>query len=194
MTHETVGNSEGAVKPDSFGSGSEPHPDLQTLKTFVTGRLQSTESEAVVQHLASCQRCSETVNEISTRKDARELDTIPPSQQLMGRGSPTSDAGQDEFATQAPRVGDTPAKSEDSRQTHFGRYRIDNLLGRGGFGEVFKAWDDQLRRPVAIKVTFQKFLASDSTEAYLVEARTVAGLDHPHIVPVYDIGQSETGD
>ena len=91
-------------------------------------------------------------------------------------------------------VGKVTAVDQAKLPTRFGRYRIETLLGRGGFGEVYKAWDDQLRRPVAIKVTFQQCLSSDGKDSYLAEARTVASLDHPHIVPVYDVGQTDSGD
>ena len=79
-------------------------------------------------------------------------------------------------------------KTEEPLPAKIGRYRIESQLGRGGFGVVYKAWDEQLRRAVAIKVTFRHRLNSNSTDDYLTEARTVAGLDHPHIVPVYDVG------
>ena len=72
-----------------------------------------------------------------------------------------------------------------------GRYRIDRLLGKGGFGLVYLARDDQLARPVAIKVPHSRLiLRGEDAEAYLTEARTVANLDHPNIVPVYDIGST----
>ena len=76
--------------------------------------------------------------------------------------------------------------------SQFGRYRVESLLGRGGFGEVYRAWDDQLNRAVAIKVTLRKFLSGDTSVAFLNEARTVAALDHPHIVPVFDVGQTSS--
>jgi len=76
----------------------------------------------------------------------------------------------------------------------FGRYRVDGLLGRGGFGAVYRAWDDQLERAVAIKVTYRDKLDPVLREMFLTEARTVAGLDHVSIVPVHDIGQTASGD
>jgi serine/threonine protein kinase len=73
-----------------------------------------------------------------------------------------------------------------------GRYRVERLLGEGGFGRVFLARDDQLARPVAIKVPHARLVAEpDDAEAYLAEARTVANLDHPNIVPVHDVGSTE---
>ena len=73
-----------------------------------------------------------------------------------------------------------------------GRYRIERVLGKGGFGLVYLAQDDQLSRPVAIKVPHRKLVDRlEDAEAYLTEARTVANLDHPHIVPVFDVGSTE---
>ena len=72
-----------------------------------------------------------------------------------------------------------------------GRYRIDRLLGQGGFGLVYLAQDEQLSRPVAIKVPHSELVAqATEAEAYLTEARTVANLDHPNIVPVFDVGST----
>ncbi|XZE55926.1 protein kinase domain-containing protein [Planctomycetaceae bacterium SH139] len=72
-----------------------------------------------------------------------------------------------------------------------GRYRIERVLGQGGFGLVYLAMDEQLNRRVAIKVPHSRLInRPEDAEAYLTEARTVAGLDHPHIVPVYDVGSS----
>src|SRR5438552_3543828 len=69
------------------------------------------------------------------------------------------------------------------------RYRVIRLLGQGGFGQVFLAHDDDLNRPVAIKVPNPEWVAGpEDVEAYLAEARILARLDHPNIVPVHDAG------
>ncbi len=73
-----------------------------------------------------------------------------------------------------------------------GRYRVLGRLGEGGFGLVYLAQDDQLSRPVAIKVPHRNLVdRREDAEAYLTEARTVASLDHPHIVPVFDVGSTD---
>jgi serine/threonine protein kinase/formylglycine-generating enzyme required for sulfatase activity len=64
------------------------------------------------------------------------------------------------------------------------------VLGEGGFGRVYLAHDDQLDRPVAIKVPHRHLVSS---EAYIAEARILARLDHPNIVPVHDVGTTEDG-
>ncbi len=72
-----------------------------------------------------------------------------------------------------------------------GRYRIENVLGTGGFGRVYSAFDEQLSRRVAVKVPHRRLIGhTHNAAAYLAEARTVAGLDHPNIVPVYDVGST----
>jgi formylglycine-generating enzyme required for sulfatase activity len=75
-----------------------------------------------------------------------------------------------------------------------GRYRVTGRVGEGGFGTVYKAYDDILGREVAIKVFHAKHVASaEDLHAYQAEGRALAGLDHPGIVPVYDVGQTNDG-
>src|SRR5215471_15590359 len=75
---------------------------------------------------------------------------------------------------------------------HIGRYRVERVLGQGGFGLVYLAHDEMLQRPVAVKVPHRRLVARpEDAEAYLTEARTVANLDHPNIVPVHDVGSTE---
>jgi serine/threonine protein kinase/formylglycine-generating enzyme required for sulfatase activity len=76
----------------------------------------------------------------------------------------------------------------------FGRHRVVSLIGKGGFGAVYRAIDEQLQRDVAIKVTLASLLDSSIRMGFLTEARIVAALDHPNIVPVFDVGQTDSGD
>ena len=74
---------------------------------------------------------------------------------------------------------------------HVGRYRVERLLGEGGFGRVYLVRAEQLQRLVAVKVPHRHLLASPpDADAYLAEARTAAGLDHPGIVPAFDVGST----
>lgn len=85
----------------------------------------------------------------------------------------------------------TLAENEQSAAGQIGRYRIVAPIGQGGFGVVYLAYDDQLARSVAVKVPHAKLMFGPGGAAqYLAEARIVAGLSHPHIVPVYDVGSS----
>jgi eukaryotic-like serine/threonine-protein kinase len=76
-----------------------------------------------------------------------------------------------------------------------GAYRIESRLGRGGMGEVFLAWDDRLRRRVAIKRIRQDSETLPALrERFLREARAAAGLSHPAIVQVFDLLEDASGD
>ena len=75
-----------------------------------------------------------------------------------------------------------------------GRYIIQSFIGQGTFGHVFLANDPDLQRQVAIKVpTPQAVANAGGTDAFIHEARALAKLDHPHIVPVYDFGTLDNG-
>ncbi len=70
-----------------------------------------------------------------------------------------------------------------------GHYRIQDKLGQGGFGEVFRAWDLWLRREIALKVL--KPGKKANLHRTLAEARSAAGLNHPNICTVYSVEEEE---
>ncbi len=74
--------------------------------------------------------------------------------------------------------------------SQIGRFRFLRLLGRGGMGEVYLAEDDQLRRQVAIKVIQAEYPDPDATRLFQREARAIAMLNHPHILPLFDFGEA----
>ena len=75
--------------------------------------------------------------------------------------------------------------------TQLGPYEIVALIGAGGMGEVYKARDPRLRRDVAIKVLPASFSADTvRLQRFEQEAHAAAGLNHPNICAVYDIGQA----
>jgi tRNA A-37 threonylcarbamoyl transferase component Bud32 len=71
-----------------------------------------------------------------------------------------------------------------------GRYRLDDLLGRGGAADVYEGLDLRLRRPVAVKV-FRPEDAAQTEERFDHEGRLLARLEHPGLVTVYDSGQED---
>jgi serine/threonine protein kinase len=72
-------------------------------------------------------------------------------------------------------------------------YRIDALLGRGGMGEVYRAFDTRLGRPVALKFLTALPGNEAAVRKFLREARAASALNHPNIITVHDVGESEAG-
>jgi len=71
-----------------------------------------------------------------------------------------------------------------------GRYRLNRLIGAGGFGQVWEGYDPELQRVVAIKIPNAQRIGSAAEAAkFLEEARKVAQLKHAGIVPVHDVGR-----
>jgi eukaryotic-like serine/threonine-protein kinase len=76
--------------------------------------------------------------------------------------------------------------------TKLGPYEIVGPLGAGGMGEVYRAKDTRLGRDVAIKILPVEFTADASAKArFEREAKTISGLNHPHICVLYDVGHQD---
>jgi serine/threonine-protein kinase len=93
-----------------------------------------------------------------------------------------------EVASREAVRGTKPDSQTDVSMLPADRYSIVEEIGRGGAGTVFKAWDEKLRRIVAVKVLHKEVRAARRRmERLLDEARTCAGLNHPHIIVIHDI-------
>jgi serine/threonine-protein kinase len=71
------------------------------------------------------------------------------------------------------------------------RYRVERELGRGGMATVYLAYDNRQDRPVALKVIHQELAATLGPERFLREMKLTARLRHPHILPLFDSGESD---
>ena len=125
--------------------------------------------------------------------------TLPePKSALATEGSETPHLSELATLDQPPQpsCGDTLAPSEEPAQpvqahTQIGRFIVRAWLGEGAFGIVYRAYDPQLDREVALKVAKAGALStSQRVERFLREARSAARLRHPNIVPLFDSGQA----
>ncbi len=93
------------------------------------------------------------------------------------------------------RSGEWRPPSPEELQCYFPQHEIRGILGRGGMGAVYKAWQKSLERFVAIKILPPGFDdgISDFTERFKREAKAMAHLKHPGIVAVYDAGETPGG-
>ena len=84
-------------------------------------------------------------------------------------------------------------KNDDSLSTpQLAGYLAQELIGRGGMGEVYRALDVRLDRPVALKVLAARVVENErARERLLVESRLAASLDHPNVIPIYEAGEQD---
>jgi WD40 repeat protein len=86
-----------------------------------------------------------------------------------------------------------PRATPPERPSRLGRFEIRDELGRGSFGVVFRAYDPQLGREVALKVPrVEVLLTAEARARFRTEARAAAALDHPNLVPVYEAGEADS--
>ena len=76
--------------------------------------------------------------------------------------------------------------------TRLGRYEVRSSLGAGGMGEVYREWDPQLEREVAIKVLREGTEdLGDRVRRFVQEAKAASALSHPNVAHVYEIGSQD---
>jgi hypothetical protein len=181
-----------------------PCPSQEALSDFATGKMTSSRWEAIAQHVEACAQCQVELEVLDRPRDelTEEL------QKLDGSVLPAVDESQAfARAIQAIKAGSSaPAKTisadagrDLARRLLDGPVRLDRFelrseLGVGSFGYVFKAWDVQLERIVALKVQRAGSIATqEEVERFLREARSAAQLKHPSIVSLYETGQTDDG-
>lgn len=171
-----------------------PSPDV--LRRLCAGGLRSQEEAAITDHIDRCKVCQSTLDEIGACLDATSGMT-PHSEPLL-------DSNELRQRLQKLKE-DLPAESRHSVKTftdllpwlepsgEIGRIDEFDLLecvGRGGMGIVFRAHDKSLDRIVAIKVLSPALLADvTAPDRFLREARSAAGVNHPHVVTVHAVSQ-----
>ncbi|HNN94498.1 MAG TPA: serine/threonine-protein kinase, partial [Pseudomonadota bacterium] len=130
--------------------------------------------------------------EEADRRLARDFSAEPALRQALARLL-AADRGAEQTGPLAPHVLDpssptlaAASPSEPALPTRLGRFHVVRRLGEGGMGVVYDAYDDVLDRRVALKVLGG---AGQEQAILLREARALARLSHPHVVPIYEVGE-----
>ena len=149
------------------------HPEPAALAGFACGSLPVERAETVANHVAGCTVCAAAV-EASTDRVIETLNEV----------LRTTDHGESEATAAFPRSAAFPLPAAP-RQS---KYQDFMLLGIGGMGLVFKAWEPAAERFVALKIIQPDLTGHAAAQSRLLrEAKALRQLNHPNIVGIYDV-------
>jgi|GEM_PF-1055295 len=172
------------------------HITPEQFELLLHGEPNNRELHPLTQHLESCAECQQQLDAKAAEPQlwakASKLISAP-----VGSNSTMNHAGKDLRTPKDPpsdefeydsveRLLDAPSHPE--MMGRIGNYDIEREVGRGGMGIVFKAFDTELNRPLAIKV-LAPWLARNGTarERFEREARAAAAVLHPNVVSIYGV-------
>lgn len=151
------------------------HPSTSELSAFSLGALSTEKAAEIEQHVATCEPCCETMVNLSAD------DTFVGLLQVAGNPS------------HSPTLlsGETSDQNDDHTiplpLASHSRYELEQLVGKGGMGRVFKARHRMMDRVVALKVIHREWIRrQEAIDRFRREMKSAASLNHPNIVTAYD--------
>ncbi|MBC7966086.1 MAG: serine/threonine protein kinase, partial [Fuerstia sp.] len=174
------------------------HADDAQLRTLLFDDEASTESISIATHVESCAACQHRLRQlVASDEDEAETRWLLSGHSQRSRASrQTVPAGHADH-----HVGNSSKRHEtDSAREYLsppshpemlgrlGRYEIEREIGSGGMGVVFKGWDSELNRPVAIKVLARHLARSGAArQRFGRESRAAAAVVHEHVVAIHNV-------
>ncbi|HMG52219.1 MAG TPA: serine/threonine-protein kinase, partial [Kofleriaceae bacterium] len=146
-------------------------PDAEEFAALLAHELDAERRAAIGDHAAGCPACHAMVVELAT-----EVETAASAAGGAAISRDEAEAARRAFADALI----------SGRRTKIGRYLLLELVGAGGMGMVWGAWDPELARRVALKLVLPR--VSAARDRILAEGQALGKLSHPNVVPVYDVG------
>jgi uncharacterized protein (TIGR03067 family) len=176
---------------------STPCPDAARLQDLLAGFLSAREQEEVSRHVEECGPCQVVLEQLTASSwegragDLRHGASVAPAVERIiaaAAGQPT--AAEPNTAPKSPAaIGDFLRPSE--RAGSLGRldhYEIEEVVGQGGFGVVFRAFDTKLHRIVAIKALSPELAASATArKRFIREAQAAAVIKNDHVIAIHGV-------
>ncbi|HYH87376.1 MAG TPA: protein kinase, partial [Pyrinomonadaceae bacterium] len=169
---------------------------LKQINHIIEGALERAPSERLAYLDAACAHDPALREEVESRINSREHAAERSRDASQARvGEATTSPRGDERA--APHEADEPPSAETQAEvvpgtTVFGAYRVLEKIGEGGMGTVYLAKDARLGRRVALKLLPAEFARDEElVRRFELEARAASVLNHPNIITVHEIGESE---
>ena len=170
----------------------------ENLQAYVDDELSDLERAALEEHLSTCAACTDELRELMKVNNLLQaaFSKKPPTSGLMARIiskiTGTTPAEKEAQARQAREEEEEKDASTSLAGKTLAGYKIEEKIGSGGMGTVYRAVQLSMGRNVALKVLFHKY-SQDKTfvKRFIQEARNAGGLNHPNIVRVYDVGHEK---
>jgi serine/threonine protein kinase len=177
------------------------HCDSASLQSLLAGALQDDLSSDALTHIEQCDRCRNELSRLAAAPEDWEAvqsmlsDRVHHKELFENKAYPFATSNQDIESssfwseTYARSILDEPRHPE--MLGRIGRYDIERLIGSGGMGIVFKGFDTELNRPVAIKVLAPSIAYhGGARQRFSREAKAAAAVVHEHVVPIYNVESS----